>query len=392
MLIYSCGKKELGRDPLLGLKMGSEKAVWKKTLNNLSNQGLIQEDEYGDFSTYIFNGTDSFKVDYLVNCPYPTSMFNVYSNFDIYRNGILRNIEIRLKGDTVCNFLGEWIDDKFVTKPDSILKREILAFGPRKKTTVDKIRKHLFNIYGHPASTSDSLEAEYRNDLISGNLSKDFGYIKYSELVNGKIKIVDFVDTWKLDSMTLQMFRKLFYYDSCFKDTMYRAAHIVYKMTDYDRELERVQNEIRRSFKPNDLMSFEFKEPVITYIKKDWYGKTFELYQPLGDISRQGPEEKRLVTDVKFDIIYLNKFNEEVARIRNCIYDFKNGLGPGKTIPYYGLFGSTKGYTIEYNTYYKDNAGYEYIREHIDSYKWGGKGKIISKTKKVVFEDGAVLE
>lgn len=363
-VLASCQDK--GRDPLLGFEMGAEKKDWELVLNSLIDEGLLIKNEFDDFGAYILNGADSFRVEYKINKPYPSSRFNIYSDDQLYQNGALRNIEIVLNSDTICG----------------------TYFGYRRKSIVDKIRKHLFNIYGTPTSSTDSLENGYKNDLESGAIDKLFGMAKYTRYIDGELKNINFIDTWELESMTVQMYREPYYYDVCIKDTIYPNAHIVFKMIGYKNEFERIQRKIKKGFGPDDMISIEFYQPSVKYIEKDFYGKIYELNQSLMYLSREGPEDKRLITDIKFDIVYFNRFDEEVARIDNCIYSFPNGLGPGTAISISGR----KGYSIKYNSYFTEKAGYDYIRENIDMYKWDGKGEIVSEIKKVVFEDGSVLE
>lgn len=400
LILSSCIDK--GRDPLMDFTMGSNENDWEKVLNNLVDKGIFEEDEYGDFRSFIYDGKDSFQVEYNINKPYPLSNYNIYSNYELYQKGVLRNIVIKLKGDTICDFIGEWIDGKYLINADSVNKREILTYGPRKKSTVDKIRQHLIKLYGNPNISSDSIENQYKKDLLSGNLNNMFGMSNYSKFVNGHFENINFIDTWNSDSMTVQILREPYYFDSCFKDTVYPNAHIVYKMIGFNREFDKRQEEIRNSFKPNDLITISFNQPIIKFLKTDYeypyyeignpnkkYGQVYELFQPIGNISREGPEDRRPVTDIKFDIVYLNRFNEEIARIQNCLYDFKDGLDSGRGL--LSSFGGS-GYTINYYANLEEGTDYEYLRKNIDDYKYDGKGKIIADIKKVVFKDGAILE
>jgi len=77
LVLTSCNKNR-GRDPLLGFKMGVEKNKWEIVLNNLIKKGVLIEDEYGGYRAYIFDGVDSFRVEYTINEPYPSSKFNEY--------------------------------------------------------------------------------------------------------------------------------------------------------------------------------------------------------------------------------------------------------------------------------------------------------------------------
>ena len=123
-------------------------------------------------------------------------------------------------------------------------------------------------------------------------------------------------------------------------------------------------------------------------LNNEYYGYNYKVFQPINSISREGPEEDKTITDIKFDIIYLNRFGEEMARIKNCRYEFQKRLGPGISL---SLFGIT-GYNIEYSPCSDEGKQFENIRKNIDDFSYGKNGKIVSHISKVIFEGGQIFE
>ncbi|MCP4551604.1 MAG: hypothetical protein GY834_06095 [Bacteroidetes bacterium] len=299
LTLSSCNN---GKDPLLGFVIESQENNWRKHLKELIDKKKIMPIEYGDFVSYIYDGKDSFKVEYKINKPYPTSKYDIYSDFTLYQNNKLRNIEINLNGDTTCYLGGDWVNNEFIINLNERNKNAIESYGPRKKIEIDKIRKFLIKLYGKPNISSDSLVKEYTIDLVSAELESGLGMFKYLSAESGFQEHISFKDIWTFNNMTVELLRKPFYYDKCFKDTVYPSAHIVYKMNEFDKEMNRIQEDIRKNFRPNDLISIEFKKPIFKELMKSHYnGQEYELFQPINRITRKGPEDKRLGVYDKFN-------------------------------------------------------------------------------------------
>ena len=353
LILTSCSS---GSDPLLGLQIGSREIDWKNKVNELLNAETLTNDDYSFFMI----GKDSIKAIYSINEPYPYSKYAIYSEYELYKQGKLRNIVIFISGDSSCKVVETWGGRKNI--------KEFQGYGPKTKNYIEHIKEYLMKIYGQPIKIQHPRKRQDWENLYTST---------YDEDDDKKIKY-----KWELPDFTVEFLREPYYYDSCFFDTMCASTNIVYKIKDYETEFKKIQKKISNDFEPNDLMSIKFQQPTFKSLNKN----SFEISQEFNGISREGPEEARAVTDMKFDIVYLNRFDEEVVRIENCLYEFSKGLQPAQMILGYG------GYSVKYGINSDQGQGFEYIRNNIEDYKFKGKGEIIADIKKVVFEDGKILE
>ena len=177
-------------------------------------------------------------------------------------------------------------------------------------------------------------------------------------------------------------------YDEYYKDTVYKDAEIIFKTNNYDNELAVIRENIRKGFKPNDLIKIEsFRKPTFNYLTRSYpYDK--EIVIEFRQFRRTGSEEPRGITDVKFNVIFKTKFNEIICTIPDCIYTFNRPIKctATATTTHLNLYGSGYAYSFKYNS---GNAlGYDllnsYMKSNID---FKTEADIIS----IVFEDDEVL-
>lgn len=358
-----------GDDLLLELKLGSNQNQWIEKRNKLTEKKILfDKEDWGQYKCRRLVGDDSITLKYI---------FNEYS-------------EQRNPSDT-GNLLSVRIDFQEDTS-------KCVLFGPNiKKSIVQKVITYLNECYGLPDSISKKekeFEKDYKEFLIQFKKENETGdttsFIRKSFLIISKYYNSysnedeehkdDFIDKWELDDMDIEFHRGPYQFVKCIPDTFYRRAYLIFKVKDFDAEIRKINEYILKNERPNDLLNIVFNKPTFTTGIKNQL-PAIQLFQTFSRIERKVPEEKRAVTAVKFDIVYKNKFNEEVYRIKNCEYEFDNGLKYPT-----GLIMSTSfGYQ---NIAYQFNEKYDAI---INLKNMDGV-KVDADISKIVFGDETVLE
>jgi hypothetical protein len=361
-LIISCSSED---EYTLGLKLGSSEESWDNRLSDLLKSGVLKENKYGWLRGGILCGSDSLPVVYKINLPYPSSNRAIYSDDSLYQKGALRSIEIDLRGDSICEFV--YKQDEIgnnIPGTAKIEKFAALNYSPCYKSKIDKIRNDLIVRFGRP----------HKSDTASlYNSPNSSQAVIYPEKT-------DVTDSWELDKFDMEFHRRAPFYSECYNDTMYPAAHIVFKMKGHDDALNSIKKSIKDKFRPNDLIDIKFTSPSISSVGNGMY----ILEQPFKSVRRKGPEEDRGITGVKFDIVYQNNFKEEILRIDNCIYEIKQGLFPSDAISSFGSLGN-------YKIYCRQGEQLNYLMNNIKEFP-SSRLSIRIDVRKIVFTDGEVFE
>ena len=152
-------------------------------------------------------------------------------------------------------------------------------------------------------------------------------------------------------------------------------------MKDYQLTIKTIKDSIRKSLKANDLITITTHQPNWSNI--DEYIVALKI--DVSDIHRKDREEKRCVTGVRFDIIFTDKFKEELCRIENVTYEPKEPLCTSDGIFTYNNV--TMSYTLKYSILGDVSKSYESAR------KYSRENKIYTeaKIKAVVLDDGTII-
>lgn len=369
ILISSCNNTK--DDPMKSLQLGSEEKKWKSKIEELLKDNNFEEDEYGNFDSYLITNSGKIRAKYKINKPFSISGIQKYSNNLLYEVGELKSIMIDISGDTIC-YLNE--------NDNSVVKKISKYNGRQSRKVINEIREYLFDFYGLP--TINSHEQQKTIDTL--DLNEKINIIRENILLFG-----DFLeyDVWEFKNYKAYFLRDMCYFDSCFMENVYSKALIVFQVNDYDNKISAIREEIKSQLKPNDFIKVEFGNPEVRQTRNEITEKRYEIVQPVAHISRLAEEEDRTISDIRFDIVYLNRFSEEVLRVPNREYEFISGLKRDES-----MIVRNKTYLILYSSASEDFRAYETIRLNIDDYKWNGKGRIISDIKKIVFSDGSILE
>lgn len=334
ILLFSGCKNDRLRDPLLGLRLGSENKEWKEKVRLLEETGLLRDKMYNnEYETYLVYGQDSIKTVTKIN-------------HDNYLETDLLSVKINLNTDTV--------------RIDSNRNYYLRGSGKPKSESIEKSLKWLTSLYGKPDKVF------YAKDSML-NFS-DYMYFDSTALVH----------RWTEQDYQIELFQDISKFE--FTPGNDQGTYILFLVKDYKNKLALEKERIRLTLKPKDIITTSYidrpKFSVLSYnVHK------IELTIPM--IQRRGVEEPRGVSDIKFDVIFKNQFKEEVGRIENFVLHFDkpiNGYEPYQQ-PMNGY-----AFYVNYNPFSQDGRQFTFIRDNI---------KNITPEfdiKKIVFEDGQVLE
>ena len=101
---------------------------------------------------------------------------------------------------------------------------------------------------------------------------------------------------------------------------------VYYRVHNYDELRARIRDSIRRTYTPDDLMQIYCSN--LEFMKeKDQIGFTkLRLSITSSGYNNYKDEEERDITDVKYDIVFCNRFEEEIFRIPNIEIHFEESI------------------------------------------------------------------
>jgi len=283
-------------------------------------------------------------------------------NPDNYNYGSLRQIRINLGGDTTYSI--------FDRRP--IFKE---GQGIRLKSEIDAIYNYYIRIYGKPDSV---------NEIMNQNRIRLFGE---------EDTILPIVTSkWFLKDFNITFFRPEPYRSSYKKDKFVydEKAYIQYEVKDYLAQLHKIQETIRLSLKPNDMIRINFGYPYWKILKPQRYSdfddRKFTV--ELRTVFRKDREEPRKIVAIKYDIVLVDRFDTELFRFKDTALELSEPLGPRENA---SLF-MVDSYNLQFTSiYYSGQTAAKNLEQ----------ARIIAETstvtvkadiKAIVFEDGQVLK
>jgi hypothetical protein len=343
----------------MNFQIGESEEVWKKKIEQNLSDGILS-DQYEDeliYRYYFVNGNDSIYTD-------------VHFNPDGYNFGKLRTLKFDLRGDTTYLF------DK---------KDYMRSFGPRKMKTVDKLLEWLIEFYGAPTDSIPELPLDERLALMKQKKNSDE---KYRDIYGILPEMGTLI--WSKDNYTIEFYRLEGF--KSYGDTLpvqdYSRAHIIYKINSLENELRKITEPLRINFSPKDVAHVSIEYPVWKKLDKiNYWDYDYEFKIDISQVQRIGREEPRNITDVQFDIVLTDAFENEICRLPEikCELDKPIELHKGFLIPSVGFV-----YTMKYSSLSKETEAINL--ENARNLKTTNKLKCHAEVTAVVFEDGEVLK
>lgn len=344
------------KDPFSAIKFG--KSNYKTTTEDLLKKGLISRSSE-DSSTFY----SKIKID---NAELPIIL---YFNSDLYKFGSVRSIYMNLGGDTIYDFA--YSDDPYIS----------LGAGPRLYSDVENLYEQYEQWYGTP----DSILLDYPPKKIGAGLSiGEYMRQSFQEEKIDSSAIPGKTIYWQTPEYKIKFYFSIPYPETKKDSLLYvKSPSIEYTMLDYEVRLKAIQDSIKTTFNPDDLISMRITNP-------EWnesiYGGDNIFSIAVRDVVRKDREEDRDVIALKFDIIFTDLFGEELMRMENVTLEPPFPLENGRE----GLTKILSGpltYTMPYNSYSKQGQDVIALKNH---YK-NNKTHINYQINSVVFNDGTVL-
>lgn len=351
-LLFSCNKplEEKMIDPIFDFKIGDSEYSWSRKVDSLKklhllfNQLEIKDVEYSTYSTYIVNGQDSVKCDIEINS-FP------------YYYGKLRSLELNLKGDSVEYWDGS---GKYYSR----------SYGPRDKEDVDRVFDWYVEYYGIP---HDTLRGSFDLLKLEFDKSSDYYSIRQSDVLHRKLGSY----IWNQEGYYIE-FNKTFHEKDL---TKYSNAYIRYVSDSMREDVIKISDSIKLGLKPQDLVGITLDRFRWKDTHDDDYDTLFSV--ELERIMRIGLEETRAITDIKMDLVFRDRFDDELYRFKDLKLHLDNPIEP-----HFGLVPINNGftYTQPYDRNSKNFKELDKLRKMKRS-----QYKLEPDFKSVVFIDGKVL-
>jgi hypothetical protein len=272
---------------LAGFKIGSVDSAWKKNQIHLKNKFKkidsiynVESDWHNRFKKYIILGKDSMLAEYEINEP--------------LQFGKLRYILIKLNGVGVSKSkinLGYGPSVNFVTR------KAILSLSAL-----------LNDLYGKPSNV-------YRK-IPRGNKVHVAGDFEHTI-------------TWRNENYEIN-----FQYNS-FKpskqDSICDKAQVIVQTNNYQKEFNEGLKLFKSKYKPTDVLEIRLADPTFEYIR-DLDRTAFKLVQLYRSFTHGYLGYDNEIKAIKFDVVYKNRFKEDILVIKDVSYDFHGNFAPNLTL------------------------------------------------------------
>jgi hypothetical protein len=318
---------------------------------------LIPSDDLTSFTYFIKDDMEYFPVEVTVNP-------------DGYNFGKVRQLKIGLGGDTV-----------YYRSMNSQYQR---AYGPRLKSDVDKI----YNLYEEWYGKPNSINIKTR---VRSELEKYFSGDTSSTTID--TVILSKTAYWYNDN-----YRITFYLPTPVKNPLLNSEYtysnettIVYEMINYNKTIQAIRDSIIKTLEPNDIISINVNNPEWSILSHNYYGDNTQLTISIDEITRYDREIRQSVTAIRFDIILLDQFGEELYRLKDLTFEPKKrvyNIHDGVIIHDNFYIHNTSTITAKYNRLYDNSTEIEKARRYSSHHTI----KATADIKAIVFENGAVIK
>lgn len=396
LTIYSCNNRKEA-EFIKGFVLGEPYNSWNSKIDK-----LIEEGELSDVDSFKFHDRVYKKYrSYIAGIPVEFML-----NPDYYR-GKLRIIQYNLGGDTV--YLQQFFNVKYrklhstpdgnfyLSDTDPFFNR---SGGYRKYEDGIKIYNQLVHVFGKPDREKriiDTCAIIYKNgDTLSYNPvnynSTDYAYLRLitEDVIycNPDPSIYAF---WEKEdyNIELNLTCKQSYYNYHIKpcsSAISSNSELVFKIKNYEDHYNKLRDSLKNQYSINDIIGVEIDEI-------EWEKETQNIYKMniYLNFTRPLSLDDRLVSSIRFDIIILDNFDEEICRVQAITKQFKDneydGIQAGGSLRIITLIGGTKPHSIEYNRYYDPN-GYDKARKYAEKFSV----KAVADVNAIKFNDGTVMK
>jgi hypothetical protein len=184
---------------------------------------------------------------------------------------------------------------------------------------------------------------------------------------------------WHLDNYYIEFNRKKDKTDTLY----YTDAFIRYVSNSAKDEIISISDSIRKTLKPHDMLHIGLKYPSWKETNKYYYDKEFTL--KITDIHRKDIEEPRAITDVKYHIVFKDRFNDEICKYENLKLNLTNPVKPHN-----GLYDSNNNdFTFTYK--YNSNSSKFKDLDRLQNLK-SSEYKILADIVSIILDDGTVID
>jgi hypothetical protein len=343
--LTSCHKN---RDTLMKLEMGDTLYI-SRSEQFIKQKIFTRTQEDSTIFKYFFPTKDRIHSGYVILNP-----DNYY--------GSLRQIRINLGGDTVFSF--------FNSTPSFRPGR-----GIRLKSEVDAIYNFYTNNYGKP----DSIK-----EILSRGIQLDFGK-------NDTI-LPTVISKWFLKDFYITFYRPK-PFRSGYKNNEYvydEKTYVQYEINNYSSQLHAIQESIRLSLKPNDMIRINFGYPYWETLRQksysDYNDRKFKV--ELRNVFRKDREEPRRIVALKYDLLLLDRFDTELYRFKDNALDLSEPLSPRENA---SLF-MVENYDLQFTSIYYSGQTAAKNLEQARRFAESSTVTVQAYITAIVFEDGKVLK
>lgn len=381
---------------LLGFEMNESEQSWRKKIDSLLILGTLEKPDSNYKPTSYRCTLSGIPVEVEIN--------------DALEHGSLRVITYNLGGDTsylqtISNERG--FDLKTYELPNGVKYKSKVApevnraFSEREYPDGIKIYDFLKSIYGEPDSSRTFYES-YKYILPSGD-TLDYKPLKYSSLFGNKKGIIDSFKNnpdpsvfayWETDNYAVSLYlatqprlikptsegaRYLRPFQSC----LYPNSFLQIKSLKYDSLLEVVKDSLANSYEIKDLVNIYVGNPQ--WIREP-RGSRFDysIQAELYEVSKPRNADDREIVSVRFDIVFVDEFNESLCTIPGLTREFDSPVTKHRGYVYFGggyIFG------VRYNQNH-ENQGYEKARKYSESHRI----KAVADVRAIRFSDNTVVK
>jgi len=379
-LIYSCNNES---DIAKGFIIGESENIWKSKIDSLEILGVLSDSDDGYFRCYIadipvwIKLNDKFKVGNLREITFDLSGDTVYWKEFTPRNNSSEEIYYTPSGEPFLSYRAPFYSR---------------GLGEREYNDGLKIFEELVKIYGKPDSI-DEFFIPYKYINTKGDTLSYTGNsrnLKNGILYNVKPNLYAYwyKDNYDIElqlntSNNLRLGFTNFEYIKPFKNSICENSFLIIRIKNYENHLQMLRDSLKDLYTTNDLIEVELgKVEWVKESRNSIYDYKLNVY--IQGFRRELNTDDRGIKAIKFDILILDKFDEEICSMTNITHEFEKDLYTATGSSYWFPLPT---YFIKYNIS-PNNDTYEKARIYSQEHEV----KAVADIKAIEFSDGSVLK
>lgn len=407
ILVTACSRSS--QDPILGFRMGSTLEEWSSHKDSLIGIGALDHDGRFSYETKSLEESDFCFTIYLNN-------YGGLDHHEIFRESMLRQASIGLCEPIECEHEGEgeyvgykwtkaqynYMYDLLISRyedPDSSILDEYTSefieqyLGNREKEESGKVQPNerlndsVASVNWVPRSLiiPDSIPREKHEDYIRE-------YYRNQKRERNKYR-----HKWFEDKFIVTFERSGFMANPCGEDSIADVS-LDFRVHDYNEVVDSLLQERLSLAKASDYLSIECSGAPEFAWKS--YPTRMIFSQPYSGMTRELRDDERSIVAVRFDILYLDPFDDVIAKIEDVDYTFKEpleqnemGVYPNisyneRRLPFSGEMMFAYNIVFEVN----DPDPFPGILDLFKKLQSGEQVQCSTSVKKIRFSDGQVLD